>query len=74
MRDRLTAQILELSDQWKLQRAAKEEQKKKEAAEGKDVDEVESSDSEIDIVEDVHETVNPANLAQKPKSRASRVR
>jgi hypothetical protein len=74
MRDRLSTQILQLSDQWKVQRAAKEEQRKKEAAEGKDVDEVESSDGEIDIVEDVQENVDAPRPPQKPKSKAFRVR
>jgi hypothetical protein len=75
LRDKLTAQILELSEQWKHDRAEKEERRRREAAEGKEVDLVESSDSEIDIVEDVRVTAPKSTAGpSKLKSKAARVR
>lgn len=52
MRERLKLDIQNLSIEWKQDRAAKEEARRKEVAEGMDVVEiVESSDDEVDIVE-----------------------
>lgn len=52
MRERLARDIDQLSGEWKKDRAAKEEAKRKEAAEGTGAMEVlESSDDEVDIVE-----------------------
>ena len=59
LREKLTGQIVELSEKWKIERALKEEQRKKEVAEGKEVEGDESSDSDIDIVEDVVAKVSP---------------
>ncbi|GLB38240.1 hypothetical protein LshimejAT787_0501050 [Lyophyllum shimeji] len=52
MRERLAIDIEQLSAEWKKDRAAKEEAKRKEAAEGSGAIEVlESSEGEVDIVE-----------------------
>jgi len=74
LREELTQRINDLSEKWKLDRAAKEEQRKKEVAEGKEVERVESSDDEIDIVEDLT-AAKPSPAKQKPKRRkANRIR
>jgi hypothetical protein len=78
LRQKLTDRIEEFSGKWKVDRAAKEEQRKKEAAEGKEVNAVESSDDEIDIVEDLT-TTKPAVVPKpktkpKGKTKASRIR
>ena len=77
MREKLTFRVLELSEQWKAERAAREEQRKKEIAEGKEVDQAISSDSEIDIVEDVKNVTDvqaTKSAPSKPRSKAARFR
>ncbi|KAG5646528.1 hypothetical protein DXG03_003295 [Asterophora parasitica] len=54
MRERLAHEIKQLSVEWRHERAAKEEAKRKEAAEGTGpIEVVESSDDEVDIVETI---------------------
>jgi hypothetical protein len=68
LRQELIARIESLSELWKKERAAKEEQRKKDVAEGKEV-KVESSDSDIDI-----EDVTPAPQRSPPKTPTTRAR
>jgi hypothetical protein len=74
LREKLAARIIELSEQWKIEKAAKEEQRKKEFTEGKDAEPVGSSDSEIDIVEDLATTTKPRPPPSKRKNKAQRIR
>jgi hypothetical protein len=66
IREKLAGRIEELSVGWKKERAAKEEVRRQGALEGNgDAEVVESSDDEIDIVEDI--TPVPVNGKAKAK-------
>jgi len=70
LRAKLAAKVVELSEQWKRDRAAKEEQKK-DISEGKEPDRVESSDDDVDIVEVPDEPFMPVSKGKgKGKGKA----
>lgn len=71
-REDLKARIMELSGEWKKERAAKEEAKHKEASNSRDAEVVES-DCEIDILEPTP-SPSKAKSGGKKKSAASRIR
>lgn len=64
-RVKLKNRIMELSEVWKKEHAAKQEQK------AKDDDKAESSDSDVDIVED---TIQTTKSGSSKKTRATRMR
>jgi hypothetical protein len=74
-RQELRARIMKLSSEWKKERAAKEKDKDEEASNSQDVEVVESSDGEINILESTPSS-SKAKPGGKKKTRqmASRLR
>ena len=51
LRQELHGRIESLSETWKKERTAREEQRKKDLAEGKEIEKTDTSDSDIDIAD-----------------------